>query len=296
MTQPPTVPGTGPPSTEAVPHCYRHPDRETYVRCQRCNRPICPECQIPAAVGVQCPDDVREGNKNVRPARTSLGAVVRSGGATVTMAIMAVTIVVSGLDLLGVGDIGNELAMVPGLPGQIGLLDGQYYRLLTAALVHGNLVHLAVNMYSLWVLGTQLEPLLGRARLLGLYVVGALGGSAASFALNYPIVDGRFLFSSVGASGAIFALLGAMLPVLRRLNLSLTPLFVLLAINAYIGFQFSGIDWKAHLGGLITGVFLGYALAYAPKERRTQFQVGAFVLAVVAIAAVVIARTLQLRG
>ncbi len=296
MTQPPPLPGAGPPPAEAVPTCYRHPDRETYVRCQRCNRPICPECQIPAAVGVQCPDDVREGNKSIRPARTSLGAVARGGGATVTMAILAVTIVVSGLDLLGVGDIRTQLALVPGLPGRIGILDGQYYRLLTVALVHGNFIHLAVNMYSLWVLGTQLEPLLGRARFLSLYIVGALGGSAASYALNYPVVDGRFLFSSVGASGAIFALLGAMLPVMRRMNLSLTPLFVLLAINAYIGFQFSGIDWKAHLGGLVTGVCLGAALAYAPKERRTQFQLGAFVIATVAIGAVIVARTLQLNG
>ena len=296
MTQPPTVPGASPPADEVVPTCYRHPDRETYVRCQRCNRPICPECQIPAAVGVQCPDDVREGNKGIRPARTTLGGMARGAGTPVTIAILAVTVVVSALDLLGMGRIGDELSMLPGLPDRFGILDGQYYRLLTAALVHGNFIHLAVNMYSLWVLGTQLEPLLGRTRFLGLYVLGALGGSAASYALNFPVVDNRFLFESVGASGAIFALLGALLPVMRRLQYDLRPLFVLLAINAFIGFSVDGIDWKAHLGGLLIGVFLGSALAYAPKDRRQLVHVGSFVIALAVIAAVVAARTVQLTG
>jgi membrane associated rhomboid family serine protease len=282
MTQPP-------PPDEVVPTCYRHPDRETYVRCQRCNRPICPECQIPAAVGVQCPDDVRAGNRSVRQARTTLGGVARGAGTPVTIAILAITIVVSLADLYGSRRIGVELSMRPA-----NVFDGEYYRLLTAALVHGNLFHLAVNMYSLWVLGSQLEPLLGRTRFLGLYVVGALGGGAASYALNYPIVDGQFLFSSVGASGAIFALLGAMLPVMRRLQLDLRPLFVLLAINAFIGFGFDGIDWKAHLGGLVVGVALGAGFAYAPKDRRNLVQSAAFAAVLIAILAVVVARTAQL--
>lgn len=296
MTEPPIPAGTGPAPDDAAPRCYRHPDRETYVRCQRCNRPICPECQIPAAVGVQCPDDVREGNRSVRQARTTLGGVVRGAGTPVTIAILAVTVLVSGLDLFGMGAVGDELAMVPGLPGRIGIVDGQYYRLLTAALVHGNVIHLAVNMYSLWVLGSQLEPLLGRSRFLGLYVLGAIGGSAVSYAFNAPIVDGRFLFASVGASGAIFALLGAMLPVMRKLQYDLRPLFVLLAINAFIGFQFPQIDWKAHLGGLLVGMFVGAALAYAPRERRTQVQGAAFAVALVAVAVVVAVRTVQLTG
>ena len=296
MTEPPIPAGTGPAPDDAAPRCYRHPDRETYVRCQRCNRPICPECQIPAAVGVQCPDDVREGNRSVRQARTTLGGVVRGAGTPVTIAILAVTVLVSGLDLFGMGAVGDELAMVPGLPGRIGIVDGQYYRLLTAALVHGNVIHLAVNMYSLWVLGSQLEPLLGRSRFLGLYVLGAIGGSAVSYAFNAPIVDGRFLFASVGASGAIFALLGAMLPVMRKLQYDLRPLFVLLAINAFIGFQFPQIDWKAHLGGLLVGMSVGAALAYAPRERRTQVQGAAFAVALVAVAVVVAVRTVQLTG
>jgi len=296
MTEPPLPAGAGPTPDEAVPTCYRHPDRETYVRCQRCNRPICPECQIPAAVGVQCPDDVREGNRNVRQARTTLGGVARGAGTPVTIAILAITVVVSAIDLFGVSGVGDELAMLPGLPGRFGILDGQYYRLLSAALVHGNIIHLAVNMYSLWVLGMQLEPLLGRVRFLALYVVGALGGSAASYALNYPIVDDRFLFSSVGASGAIFALLGALLPVMRKLQYDLRPLFVLLAINAFIGFSVSGIDWKAHLGGLLVGMFVGAGLAYAPRERRRPVHAAVFAVALVVVAVVVVARTAQLTG
>ena len=127
-------------------------------------------------------------------------------------------------------------------------------------------------------------------------MVGALGGSAASYALNAPLIDGRFIFSSVGASGAIFALLGALLPVMRRLQYNLRPLFVLLAINAFIGFRFPGIDWKAHLGGLLIGLLVGAGLAYAPRERRTQIQVAGFVVALAIIAAVVVVRTGQLTG
>jgi membrane associated rhomboid family serine protease len=296
MTEPPTVPGSGQAPAEAVPTCYRHPGRETYVRCQRCSRPICPECQIPAAVGVQCPDDVREGNRSVRQARTTFGGVIRSGSATVTISLLVITTVVSVLDFVGLRAIGDELAMVPGLPDQIGILNGEYYRLLTAAFVHGNFIHLLVNMYSLWVLGTHLEPLLGRIRFLGLYILGALGGSAASYALNYPIVDDRFLFSSVGASGAIFALFGAMVPVMRRLNYDLRPLFVVLGINVFIGFTLPLIDWRAHLGGFLVGLFIGAGLAYAPRERRGLFQAAVFAVAFVAIVMVVVVRTAQLTG
>ena len=300
MTEPPNLPGAGPAAPEeTVPTCYRHPGRETYVRCQRCNRPICPECQIPASVGVQCPECVREGNRSIRATRTTLGGIAHADGTPVTIALLAITVLVSGVDLLGIGAVGNELSMLPGIPGIPrfgGIVHGEYYRLLSAALVHGNVIHLAVNMYSLWVIGRQLEPVLGRSRFLALYVVGALGGSAASYALNAPLIDGRFIFSSVGASGAIFALLGALLPVMRRLQYDLRPLFVLLAINAFIGFQFAGIDWKAHLGGLLIGMLVGAGLAYAPRERRTQIQVAGFVVALAIIAAVVVVRTGQLTG
>jgi membrane associated rhomboid family serine protease len=296
MTEPPTVPGSGQAPAEAVPTCYRHPGRETYVRCQRCSRPICPECQIPAAVGVQCPDDVREGNRSVRQARTTFGGVIRSGGAQVTVSILAITIAVSALDLLGVRRIGAELAMLPGLPDQFGILAGEYYRLLTAALVHVNFIHLAVNMYALWLLGIQLEPLLGRIRFLGLYILGAIGASAASYALNYPLVDGQCCFSSAGASGAIFALFGAMVPVMRRLNYDLRPLIVVLGINALIGFTIPQIDWKAHVGGFLVGLFIGAGLAYAPRERRGLVQAAVFLVAAAVIVVVVVVRTAQLTG
>lgn len=290
----------GTPPADDPPHCYRHPDRESYIRCQRCHRPICPDCQTPASVGVHCPDDVKAGARDVRQPRTVLGGMVpRGDNALVTKLIIGITVLVSSADFLLTSRIGDELALVSGVdqPGySVGVVNGEVWRLVSVALVHGGWFHLLVNMFSLWMLGTQLEPVLGRARFITLYVLGALGGSAASYALNAPVIDGQFLWGSVGASGAIFALLGAMFPIVRRMSASLTPLFAVLGINLYLGFQIAGIDWKAHLGGLLVGAAVGTVITYAPRERRDRFQLVGLLVTLAVVLVVVVARTLQLRG
>ena len=297
MTQPPTVPGPGPTPDEIVPRCYRHPNRETYVRCQRCNRPICPECQIPAAVGVQCPDDVREGNRGVRQPRTTMGGVARGGaGAPVTMTLIGLC-VVAFLIQQSVGDevmyrfglIGGANATDLGL-GIIGVADGEYYRLLTAAFLHSGFPHLLINMFSLYMIGPPLEAMLGRSRYVALYLVSAVGGEAVSYLMNPP-----FQFS-VGASGAIFGLFGALLVVSRRMKYDLRPFLAIIAINAVIGFLNTRIDWQAHLGGLVTGGLVALAMVYAPRERRTPIQVGGTLVVMAAVIVVVMVRTAALTG
>lgn len=278
----------------APPTCYRHPGRESYIRCQRCGRTVCPECQTPASVGVHCPECVREANRSRPAVRTTFGGVVpRGDGAIVTKVIIGICVLTflvqefGGLGLVArFGMIGYAFDASRDV---IGIADGEYYRLLTPVLLHGGMVHLFVNMLSLWFLGPFLEQSLGRARYVTLFVVGGIGGAAVSFALGAPNIV------SVGASGAVFALVGALVPIYKRLRLNVAPVLVMIAINAFIGFSYPGIDWRAHLGGLVTGGLLGVAFAYAPRERRTAVHVGTVVAVLLVIVVVVVLRTAALR-
>src|SRR4051794_6153301 len=183
------------PST--APVCYRHPSRETYIRCTRCDRPICPDCMNAASVGHQCPECVSEGRRNVRPARTAFGggAVGRLGRVTKTLIalnvlVMLISIVSAGGGdavaggglggLLGRGTPLTEWGAVLGravLPdGTIGgIAEGQWYRLITAMFLHYGVLHLLLNMWALWVLGRSLEAVLGPLRFLALYLIAGLG-------------------------------------------------------------------------------------------------------------------------
>jgi membrane associated rhomboid family serine protease len=288
MTQPPTV---------GVPACYRHPSRETYVRCARCDRPICPDCMNEASVGHQCPECVTEGRRTQRPARTAFGGTSAGGRGTVTIALIAVNVAVALLGALidgpqslfngrffsGIGAMqalggvhGGGVTLMPDgqlllghAPGGIyspGVDGGGWYRLITAMFIHYGVIHLAMNMWALWVLGRQLEAALGRARFLVLYLLAGIGGNVAAY-----------LFSpqgfSAGASTAIFGLFAAYAIVVRRLGGSLAGILPVLAINLYITFAIPGISVAGHLGGLIAGAVVAAGLAYAPRNARTQVQV-----------------------
>jgi len=154
-TTPPTGPAPG--SDPAV--CYRHPDREAHIRCVRCERRICPECMIPASVGFQCPECVREGNKTVRQARTVFGGRVSSDPGWVTKVLIGVNVVAYVLQQTVSGftsryfDIGAFPP--PPLDAQIGVASGEYYRLITSAFLHGSILHIALNMYALYLLGPR---------------------------------------------------------------------------------------------------------------------------------------------
>jgi len=248
--------------TPQVPVCPRHPDRVSYVRCQRCARPACPECQRPAAVGIQCVDCVNEAQARVPVTRTVLGGRARGGRPVVTITLIALCVVaylaqrVPGLTVTG------NFIFMPAL--------GPYepYRFLTSAFLHGGTLHLALNMYALWIVGSVLEPALGRWRFTALYLLSAVGGSVAVLLLANP-ADPSWSTSVVGASGAVFGLFAAIFIVMRKFGRDATQILILIALNFVLGFVFAGISWQSHLGGAITGALLALAYAYAPRIRRT---------------------------
>ncbi len=268
------------------PVCPRHPDRVSYVRCQRCGRPTCPECQRPAAVGIQCVDCVREGQKSIRMPRTQFGAKVTQGGRpVVTQAIIGICVAVWLVQKVS-PTFSAALEFWP--PAA----RSEPWRFLTSAFEHspGQLLHILFNMYALWVLGQYLEPMLGRLRFAILYLVGAIGGSVGYLLLTSPQLDpasGYVWTPVVGASGAVFGLFGALLVLNRHLGRSSGPMFGVLAINAVLGFVLPGIAWQAHLGGLLTGAAMAALITATAPQARRRFQLPA--LAVVLVLLVVAA-------
>jgi membrane associated rhomboid family serine protease len=275
-----------PAAYEPEPVCPRHPDRVAYVRCQRCGRPTCPECQRPAAVGIQCVDCVREGQKSMRMPRTQFGAPVTAGDRpVVTISIIAICAAVWLLQQVS-RPVTGELAFVPVL----GVTEP--WRFLTAAFAHspGSPLHILFNMFALWQIGQYLEPMLGRLRFAILYLVSAFGGSVGFLLLAAPPLlpltqegvnaTGWFV-PVVGASGAVFGLFGALLVLNRHLGRSSSAMFGVLAINAVLGFVVPGIAWQAHLGGLVTGIALAAAITATTAQGRRKLQLPALATVVV---------------
>jgi membrane associated rhomboid family serine protease len=272
--------------------CYRHPEREAHIRCVRCNRRICPDCMIDAAVGFQCPECVREGNQGVREARTVFGGRVSGNPGYVTKALIAINVVAFLAQQVSAGLEARFYLLgavpTPPLAPVIGVAAGEYYRLITAAFLHGGVLHIALNMIALFLFGPPLEAALGRVRFTALYLISALGGSAASYAFSNPQDP------SLGASGAVFGLLGAFLVLNRRMGQDTSGVLVLLGINLVYGFVVGGIDWRAHLGGLVAGVLCAAALVYAPPKRRSLVQVVGLGGVLLLVLVVVAGRTAQL--
>ena len=313
MTEPPLPPGAGDDAATAVPVCYRHPDRESHIRCQRCDRPICPDCMRDAAVGFQCPDCVKEGAKQTRQARTAYGGKRSADPRLTTIVLMGVNGVV-WLLIMATGGyasrIADLLALQPrgycvlpdgsahAVAEQVcraggglwtpGVSDGAYWQLLTAAFTHIEVWHIAVNMFSLWMLGPIVESVLGRGRFLALYVGSALTASAAVYWLGSPYG------STVGASGAIFGLLGALLVFAHKVGGNVQQILVVLGINIVITFSYARISWQAHLGGLVGGILIAGILAYAPRQRRTAWQALGITTVLVVTVVAIVARTAAL--
>lgn len=264
-----------------APSCYRHPDRPTYVSCNRCGRPVCPECMRGAAVGHQCPECVQAAALTVPPVRTPAGGIQRAG-APVSYALIAVNVAVYIAQMASPG-VQRALALWP-----VAVAAGDYYRLLSSAFVHYGIVHILFNMWALYVLGPPLEQHLGRLRFTSLYLLSALGGSVVVYLLS-PLNA-----ATAGASGAIFGLFGATLVAARRLNLDVRWLVTLIVVNLVITFSVPGISWQGHVGGLITGAAVGAAYVYAPRARRTLTQVSVSVALLVLFAVLVLWRTHQI--
>ena len=239
---------------------------------------------IPAPVGFQCPECVTA-NQPATAARGGV-ALAESARPTVSYTLVGICVAVYLVQWI-VGDaIVADFAMRPVSIA----FGGDYYRLLTAVFLHGSLLHLAFNMYVLVVLGPTMERILGHARFLLLFVVAGLGGSAVSYAFSDPTTW------SVGASGAIFGLMGALLVAGQRLRYDVSMVLVLVVINVVIGFVFSsGIEWRAHLGGLATGAAVA-AVMVTPqgKERRPAVEWGGIAVIVLVILALIVWRTTSL--
>lgn len=288
-------------SAPAVPVCYRHPGRETYVRCVRCDRPICPDCMREASVGFQCPECVAEGRRSVRPARTAFGGSRAGYAGYITIGLIALNVValLVGAAMSGVASLfggffsgASEIHLlgavtgvdwtvlpdgraVPGAfpeSGQVyhGVDSGGVYRLFTGMFLHYGPLHLIVNMWALWVLGRGLEAALGPIRFLALYLLAGLGGSVAVLIFAPASL-------TAGASGAIFGLFSALFIVLRRLGRDTSVIVPAIVVNLLITFVVPGVSIAGHLGGLVTGAVLGAVLAYAPRQGRTAVQAAGFV-------------------
>lgn len=290
----------------SVPYCYRHPGRETYIRCTRCDRPICPDCMVVASVGHQCPECVAEGRKTVRPALTHFGGSQAGVHGYVTKALLGINVLVFLLTLAltggralmggiselhvwgavnGSGEvIGRDGTMIPiGYPGIDG---GDYYRLLTAMFLHYGIIHLLLNMYALYILGRSLEAALGPVRFAALYLIAGLGGNVAAYIFAPNAL-------SAGASTAIYGLFAAYFLILKRLGRDASSVIPIILINVVLTFTIPGISIAGHLGGLVTGAIAGAGLAYAPREHRTLIQTVVLAGTVLALLGVTLALSLS---
>jgi membrane associated rhomboid family serine protease len=276
-------------STESPPVCYRHPGREAHIRCNRCERYICPDDMISAAVGFQCPECVKGANAGVRQPRTVSGATVRQSTGLVTMAIIVVNVLIF-LAVQGSDTLANQLSLTPISADDDGLMQGGWHRLITGAFVHEEPLHIAMNMIGLWLFGRPLEAILGWGRFLATYMICAIGGSTLSYMFMSYLGPG-----SIGASGAFFGLVGALVMVDRQLRANPSAVAIYLVIMLVPGFVVSNIDWRGHIGGLITGAVLGILFAYAPRANRLIWHVAGCVAVTALLLVAVQLRTEHLK-
>ena len=232
--------------------CYRHPNRESWVLCQRCGNTICGDCQRPAAVGFHCPDCVKASApatarvvSGARLSRVLRGRVPATTGLLIAIGVIYVAQFLSG-DI-----VTSYLAYIPALTLQ------EPWRLLTVALVHGGLLHILFNGYALWVLGNILERTLGPIKFLAIFAVSTIAGSLAVYALD----PSGYV---VGASGGIFGLFAAMFVINRGFRGNNVSLIVIIGINLALGFILPGVAWQAHVGGLIGGAAMTAILHRRP--------------------------------
>ncbi|MEI5673379.1 MULTISPECIES: rhomboid family intramembrane serine protease [unclassified Nocardioides] len=311
MTQPP-MPQAG------VPTCYRHPGRESHIRCQRCSRPICPDCMRDAAVGFQCPECVAEGRRTTRQARTAYGGLRPTNASITTMVLIGLNVAVFGMIQLtgrygsrlyelfaltptGTCSVSDGSGYFPGVTSEglcstvagtrwvPGVVDGSYWQLVTTMFTHVEIWHIGLNMLALYMLGPQIELAVGRIRFLALYLLSGLAGSALVYWLADP--EG----STVGASTAVFGLMGALLVIAHKVGGDVQQILLLLAVNAVITFTIPNVSWPGHLGGFLGGVVISGVLVYAPRgPRRAAFQACGLVTVTALLALAVIARSAAL--
>ena len=250
--------------------CYRHPDRETGLSCSDCGRPICVDCMTAAPVGIRCPDHSGKPRGTARVTSTVRRASFESHGAIVTRTLVGVNVAVYLLGVAqgnGPNDPGGRLFADGWLYGPQ-VAGGDWWRLITSAFLHANLIHILFNMLALWWLGGAVETVLGRGRFLALYVVSGLAGSAGALLVTPNDV-------TVGASGAIFGILGALLILEWQQTGSLAGnALTLIAVNLVFTFTMANISIGGHIGGLVGGILGTLALARFGRGHAAYGRVG----------------------
>lgn len=293
--------------------CYRHPDEPTGIACQRCHRPICHRCMVAGSVGFQCPSCVEMGRRQTRQGQLPYGGVQSSHPALTSQVLIGINLLIWAVifftggsqsplvRLLAIRGRGwclvNDAYLVPVNASQCtggdvwvdGVATGAWWQVITNAFVHADILHIAFNMAALFILGPQLEGVLGRVRFLTVYLVSALAASAVVLWFTEPYV------TTLGASGAIFGMMGAVLVIVRKHRGDLRPILVWVGLNVVITvIGASQISWQGHLGGLVGGLAVTAALLGLPRERRERWQWPLVGLVVVVISAAMIVRVLQL--
>lgn len=258
MAEPWSTPPESAPMT-----CYRHSDRVVGVTCQRCSRPICPECMRPASVGYQCPECTKGSSSQVitgRDLRSRAQAATRA-----TKVLIALNVAVFIAMAAGAQNIGQAAGWVfvnGALWGPL-VSEGEWWRLITSGFIHSGIFHLGMNMYLLWLLGQTLEPVMGTVRFLMLYFLSLLGGSLGVLLISYDA-------PTVGASGAVFGLMGAMVVIQWRNNINpwSSGIGSLVALNLVITFLVPRVSIGGHLGGIIAGALVAYVMIELASRKR----------------------------
>jgi membrane associated rhomboid family serine protease len=259
--------------------CYRHPDRVTGLSCSECGRPICTECMTMAPVGIRCPEHSGRPQGVQRVTSGVRRASFEGAGAKVTRALIALNVLVYIAELLqgsGVNankgsiyqngallangvKVGDTIAGLPAhipFPNLIGVAHGEWWRMLTAAFLHYGPFHILLNMLALWWFGSMLEQRIGSGRFLAIYLVSGLAGSAGALMLD-PTTP------TVGASGAIFGVLGAGLVMeqFQRDYVFGGSALGVIVLNLVFTFSIANISIGGHIGGLLGGAACALGLS-----------------------------------
>jgi membrane associated rhomboid family serine protease len=266
--------------SRAVDVCYRHPNRETGVRCSNCERPICPDCMTSTSVGMRCPECARQSTK-VRTMRTM------TDEPSLTYLLMGINVLVGigsllgGASATGGGGLGGSTLLTEGALSRFSIEEGEYWRLITAGFLHAGFFHLLFNMLSLYILGSMLEPAIGRLRFGLIYFVSMLCGSFGALVAQ---PDGL----TVGASGAIFGLMAGAAVVARSRGLGLleSGLGIWIGLNLLITFTVPNISIGGHIGGLVGGAITAFVLVDLAERIRMPEAVPTLLCVTLGVAAV----------
>jgi membrane associated rhomboid family serine protease len=269
-------------------YCYVHKKTPTKLSCSRCGKPICGRCAIPATVGQHCPDCVAEARKSAPKVKRQMP------DSPVVMVIIAINVLMFVGQLFFGRTFTEKLWEVPAL-----VADGEFYRLFTAMFLHSErqIFHILFNMYILFSYGPFVEHWLGTVRFVGLYLLAGLAGSTASYMFSDP--QG----ASLGASGAIFGVVGALgvlayyMKGTAQGSAMLRGVLLFAGLNLLLGFALPGIDNNAHIGGLVGGIAIAFGLTKNPRELRPMaLQVATYLGIAVVIVLIIVRRTDEIRA